>query len=86
MWTEELFAKPYQFLQTVYQVVIIYIRDNHWNKNISNNISSELFYDNLTVTSAEFSLGFRFLKLWIWQFYIYTVLLSHIVLKLYLKN
>ena len=86
MWTEELFAKPYQFLQTVYQVVIIYIRDNHWNKNISNNISSELFYDNLTVTSAEFSLWFRFLKLWIWQFYIYTVLLSHIVLKLYLKN
>ena len=86
MWTEELFAKPYQFLQTVYQVVIIYIRDNHWNKNISNNKSSELFYDNLTVTSAEFSLWFRFLKLWIWQFYIYTVLLSHIVLKLYLKN
>ena len=86
MWTEELFAKPYQFLQTVYQVVIIYIRDNHWNKNISNNISSELFYDNLTVTSVEFSLWFRFLKLWIWQFYIYTVLLSHIVLKLYLKN
>ena len=86
MWTEELFAKPYQFLQTVYQVVIIYIRDNHWNKNISNNISSELFYDNLTVTSVEFSLWFRFLKLWIWQIYIYTVLLSHIVLKLYLKN
>ena len=86
MWTEELFAKPYQFLQTVYQVVIIYIRDNHWNKNISNNISSELFYDNLTVTSVEFSLWFRFLKLWIWQFNIYTVLLSHIVLKLYLKN
>ena len=86
MWTEELFAKPYQFLQTVYQVVIIYIRDNHWNKNISNNISSELFYDNLTVTSVEFSLWFRFLKLWIWQFYIYTVLLSHIVLKLCLKN
>ena len=86
MWTEELFAKPYQFLQTVYQVVMIYIRDNHWNKNISNNISSELFYDNLTVTSVEFSLWFRFLKLWIWQFYIYTVLLSHIVLKLYLKN
>ena len=86
MWTEELFAKPYQFLQTVYQVVIIYIRDNHWNKNISNNISSELFYDNLTVTSVEFSLWFRFLKLWIWQFYIYTVLLSHIILKLYLKN
>ena len=86
MWTEELFAKPYQFLQTVYQVVIIYIRDNHWNKNISNNISSELFYDNLTVTSVEFSLWFRFLKLWIWQIYIYTVLLSQIVLKLYLKN
>ena len=86
MWTEELFAKPYQFLQTVYQVVIIYIRDNHWNKNISNNISSELFYDNLKVTSVEFSLWFWFLKLWIWQFYIYTVLLSHIVLKLYLKN
>ena len=86
MWTEELFAKPYQFLQTVYQVVIIYIRDSHWNKNISNNISSELFYDNLKVTSVEFSLWFWFLKLWIWQFYIYTVLLSHIVLKLYLKN
>ena len=44
--------RPYEFLQPVYQVVIIYMEDNHWNWNIFNNISLELFYDNLTVTSA----------------------------------